>query len=86
MEQWEYKLINFGINLSALLKIARWDLELEGVKFKTEADIVAYMNRLGDEGWELVNTNNGTDHSGNITKIICFFKRRKKAPEAPPPV
>lgn len=76
MVQWEYKIISFGINLSAILKIARWDLELDGVKYNTEHDVVSYLNKLGADGWELVNTNCGSDHSGNITKVICFFKRR----------
>jgi hypothetical protein len=84
MVQWEYKIISFGINLSALLKIARWDLEIDGIRTRTEADTIAYIDQLGSEGWELISTGNGTDHAGNITKFVCFFKRQKQAAPVTP--
>ena len=77
MQQWEYKTINFGIHLSALLKIARWELEVDGKAYKKEQDVVDYLDRLGVEGWELVTSVGGSDNAGNITKGILFFKRPK---------
>ncbi|MEO0108609.1 MAG: DUF4177 domain-containing protein [candidate division WOR-3 bacterium] len=75
MQKWEYKTVSFGVNLSAILKIARWELETGGKLIRGEAETVQFLNQLGAEGWELVTTNNGTDHNGNITKLIMFFKR-----------
>jgi hypothetical protein len=81
MQQWEYKLISFAINLNAHLKIARWELEADGVMLRSEAEVMKYVNQLGVAGWELVTANQGSDEHGNITKIIIFFKR-PKTPDA----
>jgi hypothetical protein len=79
MEKWEYMTVNFGINLSAILKIARWELEVDKTQIRGEDKVLAYLNQLGDEGWELVSTSSGADSHGNITKLIMFFKRPKAA-------
>ena len=71
-----------GVHLSSLLKVARWELDVDGKVLKTEADIVSHFNHLGTEGWELISTNNGSDAQGNISKIIFIFKR----PRAQTPV
>ena len=75
MQQWEYFTLSAGVHLSALLKVARWEVEVDGATYKTEQEVVNYFNRLGGEGWEMVSTSPGTDSHGNITKLIFFFKR-----------
>jgi hypothetical protein len=79
MQCWEYLTINFGIHLSAILKIARWELEVEGKLLKGETETINYMNGLGAQGWELCSSLTGNDANGNITKTILFFKRPKPA-------
>ena len=77
MQQWEYLTMSAGVHLSAILKVTRWELEVEGKVYKSEQEVIAYLNQLGSEGWELVCTNPGSDSHGNITKLIFFFKRLK---------
>lgn len=77
MQQWEYKIIIPAIHLSAILRIARWELDVDGVMHGTEKAVVEYMNKLGAEGWELASSITGTDHNGNVTKTILIFKRPK---------
>jgi len=77
MQRWEYLTINFGIHLSAILKIARWELEVDGKLLKGEEETIRYMNTLGDQGWELISSLTGADNNGNITKAVMFFKRPK---------
>jgi hypothetical protein len=79
MQQWEYRMLYFGINLSAILRIARWELEHDGKLLRSEAEVTAYLNELGAEGWEIVSMVNGADHNGNITKIVAVLKRPKAA-------
>jgi hypothetical protein len=78
MQQWEYLTLNFGIHLNAILKIARWELEVDGKLLRGENESIRYMNELGSQGWELASMIGGTDHSGNITKSVLFFKRPKQ--------
>ena len=75
MQLWEYKLLNFSINLSAILKVMRWELEVDGTLYKRENEITDYLDTLGGEGWELVSSCCGADSHGNIPKVILFFKR-----------
>jgi len=77
MQQWEYMMVQVGIHLSAILKVARWDLELEGTTLRSEAEVTAYFNRLGAEGWEMITLIGGSDANGNITKLVFYFKRPK---------
>jgi hypothetical protein len=79
VQKWEYLTLNFGIHLSAILKIARWELEVEGKLFKGEAEAIKFMNGLGEQGWELCSSLTGCDSNGNITKTVMFFKRPKPA-------
>ncbi len=77
MTQWEYKFLQIDINLSPILKLARWGVQVPGEKKAraTMEGVEAYVNDLGREGWELVHAVNGSDHTGVITRAILFFKR-----------
>mgnify|MGYP005831294551 CR=1 FL=1 len=77
MTKWEYKFLQIDINLSPILKMARWGVQVPGEKKArdTMAGVEAYVNDLGREGWELVTAVNGSEHSGIITRAVLFFKR-----------
>lgn len=77
MTKWEYKFLQIDINLSPILKMARWGVQVPGEKKPrdTMEGVEAYVNDLGREGWELVATVNGSEHSGIITRAVLFFKR-----------
>ncbi|HTW91824.1 MAG TPA: DUF4177 domain-containing protein [bacterium] len=77
MTKWEYKFVWIDINLSPILTLARWGVHVPGEKKArdTMAGVEKYVTELGAEGWELVNTINGTNHEGNITRAVLFMKR-----------
>ena len=75
MQKWEYMSVDFGVHMSAIIRISRWEMEVGTKLLKGEAEVMAELNRLGAEGWELVSFSTGTDHNGNITKALGFFKR-----------
>lgn len=77
MAKWEYKFLQIDIHMSPVLKMARWGVQVPGEKKarNTMEGVEAYVNDLGKEGWELVSTVSGSDHSGIITKAVLFFKR-----------
>ncbi len=77
MAKWEYKFLQIDIHMSPVLKMARWGVQVPGEKKArdTMEGVEAYVNDLGQEGWELVTAVSGSDHSGIITKAVLFFKR-----------
>lgn len=82
MSEWEYKFLQIDINLSPILRLARWGVQVPGEpKPRDTMDgVEAYVNDLGREGWELVTVINGSERSGIITRAIMFFRRpRQKA-------
>lgn len=77
MEKWEYKIHIIECHLSPILRLARWSTETPEGPVKEFDNVEAYINRLGEEHWELVSVINGSDHNGTITKAILFFRRPK---------
>jgi hypothetical protein len=77
MTKWEYKLHIIECHLSPILKLARWGTDTPEGPVKDFDKVQAYINRLGEESWELVSAVNGTDHNGVITKVILFLRRPK---------
>lgn len=61
----------------------KWEYKIFKMQFKTLKSHENYepeLNRLGEEGWELVSTT-GTTIKGAlivIREIYCIFKRKKK--------
>lgn len=62
-------------HLSPILHMARWVVTTPEGSLKDFENVQAYINRLGEESWELVSAINGTDHNGVITKALLFFRR-----------
>ncbi len=77
MTKWEYKFVQIDVNLSPILKLARWGVLVPGEKKPrdTMEGVEKYITELGAEGWELVATINGSEHTGIITRAILFMKR-----------
>jgi hypothetical protein len=77
MTRWEHKFVMVDVNLSPILKLARWGVTVPGEKKArdTMEGVEKYINELGAEGWELVATINGSEHTGIITRAILFMKR-----------
>ncbi len=77
MTKWEYKFVQIDVNLSPILKLARWGVQVPGEKKPrdTMEGVQNYITDLGQEGWELVTCFNGTDQHGVITRAILFMKR-----------
>ena len=77
MTKWEYKFVQIDVNLSPILKLARWGVTVPGeAKPRTTMEgVESHVNDLGKDGWELVSTLNGTDQHGVITRAILFMKR-----------
>jgi len=75
--KYEHKFLQIDINLSPILRLARWGVQVPGEKKArdTMEGVEAYVNDLGREGWELVAVANGTERTGIITRAILFFKR-----------
>jgi hypothetical protein len=65
MTKWEYKFLQIDVNLSPILKLARWGVQVPGEKKMRETM----------EGWELAGVMNGSEHTGIITRAILLFKR-----------
>lgn len=64
MERWEYKTIKFGLKgfSGGILEIEDFDYEL---------------NKLGEQGWELVSCFTANAAQGYSRDAISVFKRRK---------
>jgi hypothetical protein len=78
MQKWEYLFMTVGVHLSAILSLARWEMDLApGKMAKNLTEVMAEVNRVGAEGWELVSSITGNDANGNITKTVLVFKRPK---------
>ncbi len=77
MTRWEYKFVQIDINLSPILRLARWGVQVAGEKKARETmeNVEKYITELGAEGWELVAVVNGSEHTGIITRAILFLKR-----------
>ncbi len=75
MIKWEYKMQVIECHLSPILHMARWVVTTPEGSLKDFENVQAYINRLGEESWELVSAINGTDHNGVITKALLFFRR-----------
>jgi hypothetical protein len=77
MTKWTYKFVQIDINLSPILRLARWGVQVAGEKKPRETmeNVEKYTSELGAEGWELVHVTNGTEQTGIITRAIMFFKR-----------
>ena len=77
MTRWEYKFVQIDVNLSPILRLARWGVTVPGEKKArdTMEGVEKYVSELGAEGWELVATINGSEQTGIITRAILFLKR-----------
>lgn len=77
MQKWEYKFVQIDVNLSPILKLARWGVQVPGEKKArdTMEGVQEYASQLGGEGWELVTSFSGSEHTGIITRAILLFKR-----------
>ncbi len=77
MTRWEYKFVQIDVNLSPILKLARWGVNVPGESKPrgTMEAVQDYVSQLGAEGWELVTVINGSEHTGIITRAILFLKR-----------
>lgn len=75
MTKWEYKMQIIECHLSPILQMARWTVVTPEGPLKDFENVAAYINKLGEESWELVSAVNGTDHNGVITKALLFFRR-----------
>jgi hypothetical protein len=77
MTRWEYKFVMIDVNLSPILKLARWGVMVPGEKKARETmeNVEKYICEVGAEGWELAGVINGSEHTGIITRAVLFFKR-----------
>lgn len=77
MTRWEYKFVQIDINLSPILRLARWGVQVAGEKKPRETmeNVEKYMSELGAEGWEVVTVVSGSEQTGIITRAIVFLKR-----------
>lgn len=77
MTRWEYKFVMIDVNLSPILRLARWGVTVPGEKKArdTMEGVEKYITDLGAEGWELVSVMNGSEHTGIITRAILLMKR-----------
>jgi hypothetical protein len=84
MTKWEYKFQQIDINISPILKMARWGVEVPGEKKQrtTMEGVEDYINTLGAEGWELVTVVAGSEQTGIITRAVLFFRRMRPDSDA----
>jgi hypothetical protein len=84
MNRWEYKFQQIDVNLSPILRLARWGVQVPGEKKSrdTMEGVQEYVCQLGKEGWELVAVINGNEQTGIITRAILFFRRPYVEPPA----
>jgi hypothetical protein len=77
MTKWEYKFLQIDVNLSPILRLARWGVQVAGEKKArdTMEGVQDYVTSLGAEGWELVSVINGSEQTGIITRAVLFMKR-----------
>jgi len=77
MTKWEYKFVQIDVNLSPILKLARWGVQVPGEKKArdTMEGVQDYITMLGAEGWEMVSGFSGSEHTGIITRAILILKR-----------
>ncbi|MEO0098340.1 MAG: DUF4177 domain-containing protein [candidate division WOR-3 bacterium] len=78
-KRFAYKIQVLEVHLNPILTLARWKITDEsGNVYKEFQEIINYLNRLGEEGWELVDCISGSDQQGTITKVLMFFKKEKQ--------
>lgn len=75
MTKWQYKMQVVECHLSPILHMARWVVDTPEGQIKEFQNVEAYINKLGEEKWELVSAINGTDQNGVITKALLFLRR-----------
>ncbi|MBM3331990.1 DUF4177 domain-containing protein [candidate division WOR-3 bacterium] len=77
MTKWEYKFVRIDVNLSPILNLARWGVQVPGEKKPrdTMEGVQDYISTFGAEGWELVSVISGSEQTGIITRAVLFFKR-----------
>jgi hypothetical protein len=77
MTRWEYKFVQIDVNLSPILRLARWGVHVAGEKKPRETmeNVEKYITELGAQGWEMVTVINGNEQTGIITRAIVFLKR-----------
>jgi hypothetical protein len=77
MPKWEYRFLQIDVNLSPILRLARWGVQVPGEKKARDTmdGVERFATELGAEGWELVAVINGCEQTGIITRAILFFKR-----------
>jgi hypothetical protein len=77
MTKWEYKFLQIDVNLSPILRLARWGVQVPGEKKArdTMEGVQDYVTSLGAEGWELVSVISGSEQTGIITRAVLFLKR-----------
>ena len=77
MTRWEYKFVQIDINLSPILRLARWGVQVPGEKKPRETmeNVEKYLTELGAEGWEIAAVVNGSEQTGIITRAVLFLKR-----------
>jgi Domain of unknown function (DUF4177) len=68
MTNWEYKTVVID------QKSSFWG---SGSDFQDKNFIEDGLNKLGQEGWELVSSTPNADMQGRTTKILLIFKRVK---------
>jgi len=77
MTRWEYKFVQIDINLSPILSLARWAVQVPGEKKARETmdNVEKYFTELGGQGWEIVSVAVGNEHTGIITRAVVFMRR-----------
>ncbi|OGW51672.1 MAG: hypothetical protein A2Y81_00245 [Nitrospirae bacterium RBG_13_43_8] len=70
MKKWEYSILKCGYNIA--LDFLPQFFNGQKLRFDTPVSIHEYLNKLGEEGWELV----CVSHVGDVMRFI--FKRLKE--------
>lgn len=69
--KWEYKTVSFGASSGF------WPFAAGGDVGQDE--VTAALNRLGQEGWELVSALDTNDVRGQTRMVVCILKRSAPA-------
>jgi hypothetical protein len=77
MQRWEYRYVSGGIVGTGGLSLSYVDGERPPSELM-ELSFSDYLQRLGNEGWELV----GIDHEGEYART-AYFKRPKESQANP---
>ena len=80
MEKWEYNQVTLHIrNNDYLDKVTDTNRNIDGEKVVKDVKFIEYLNRLGNEGWELVFSEKKVLPMIGSNQIVynMFFKRPK---------